>query len=586
MSKSMIMAALVCVASTAHAAELVQRANAIPGRYIVVLGDGNPAEAEGMGAMARIARRIGTASELTARHGARTEFVYQNALNGFVANMSERQARSMLRDPRVRFIEQDAVVRVNQTTQANSTWGLDRVDQRDLPINSIYSYFRTGRGVNAYIIDTGILDTHTEFSGRVGSGFSSIDDGRGTTDCNGHGTHVAGTVGGTTWGVAKSVTVHPVRVFDCTGSGSNSNVIAGIDWVTENHRKPAVANLSLGGGASAALDEAVRRSIAAGVTYAIAAGNDNANACTASPSRVTQGIVVGASTSADARAPFSNHGTCIDLFAPGQGIRSAWHTGNTAAATLTGTSMAAPHVTGAAALLLEETPEATPEQIQQALIASATPNRLMSIGSGSPNRLLFALDNGVKQDPAPTAAFSASCNGRTCTFDAARSSDNTRIVSYAWDFGDGTLASGPTVSKTYGSDGTFTVVLAIIDSANQPDTETAAITVAAPGPGAPCTTCTRLSETLERRGMTDLQPRQGFTLEAAGQLRGWLQGPSTADFDLYLSRWNGSSWQTVARSEGRTATETITFNATPGLYQWRIFAFKRSGNYTFWMQRP
>lgn len=581
--------ALYCTASTAHATDVIQRVNAVPGRYIVVLHDETADALQGMNAKTKADQRVRTASQLANRHGARPLRVYQHTINGFVASMSLEQARSLASDPRVRFIEQDGVARAAQIAQPDATWGLDRIDQRHLPTDSIYSYFRTGRGVHAYIIDTGVLETHEEFTGRVGSGFSAIADGRGTMDCEGHGTQVAGTVGGRTWGVAKEVTIHSVRVLGCNALGTVSDVIAGIDWVTANHRKPAVANLSLGSEPTIALDEAVRRSIAAGVTYAIAAGNLTGDACGISPARVAQAITVGASTRNDTRASFSNWGPCLDLFAPGEDITSAWLTSNTAITVGRGTSVAAPHVAGAIALLLEESPTATPAQIHAALIANATPDKIRDAGSGSPTRLLFApnRDTSAPSDPAPLASFTATCTGRTCTFDASGSRDNDPIVDYIWKFAEGRLvdsARGRVISKTFRTDGTFTVSLTVLDSADQKATTAAAVTVAQPSPVAPCTGCSYIAGRITRP-----QPGQyahPFSLQAPGQLRAWLRGPSSANFDLYLSRWNGTTWQTVARSEGSLATETIVFEATAGAYSWVIAAKNGLGPYDLWTLMP
>ena len=240
------------------------------------------------------------------------------------------------------------------------------------PLSNSYTYNQTGQGVHAYIIDTGIRATHQEFGGRVTNGADFIGDGNGTNDCNGHGTHVAGTTGGTTYGVAKSVTIHAVRVLGCTGSGSTSGVIAGVDWVTANHASPAVANMSLGGGASTALDNAVTSSVNSGVSYAVAAGNSNANACNSSPARAAAAITVGATTSSDARSSFSNFGTCLDIFAPGSSITSAWSTSNTATNTISGTSMASPHVAGAIALYLQTNPGASGAAVTSALVNNST----------------------------------------------------------------------------------------------------------------------------------------------------------------------------------------------------------------------
>ena len=280
--------------------------------------------------------------------------------------------------------------------QASSTpdvptavWGLDRIDQRGLPLDGRYGRVSNGAGVTAYIIDTGVLSTHSEFAGRMVSGYSSISDSYGTEDCNGHGTHVAGTVAGTNYGVAPSAAIVPVRVLDCTGSGTTAGVIAGIDWVVSHHvaGSPAVANMSLGGGRSAALDLAVQRGIADGVTFVVAAGNSSANACLSSPAGEPLAITVGSSTSADARSSFSNFGTCVDLFAPGSNITSAWIGSSTATAVKSGTSMASPHVAGIVALGLESSPSSTPAQMAAWLTASATSGVLTDVGSGSVNQI-------------------------------------------------------------------------------------------------------------------------------------------------------------------------------------------------------
>ncbi len=333
------------------------------------------------------------------RNGGHT---YHRALKGFSVRMSEQQALRLANDPRVEFVEEDGVVSLG-TTQTGATWGLDRIDQRDLPLNGTYTYTPTGTGVKVYIIDTGIRATHTQFAGRVISGFTAINDGLGSNDGNGHGTHVAGTVGGSTYGVAKNVTLVAVRVLDSQGNGTDSGVIAGIDFVTSNHLsgQPAVANMSLGGGISSALDTAVNNSINDGVTYAVAAGNETQNACNVSPARVANAITVGSTTTSDARSSFSNFGTCLDIFAPGSSITSAWRTSDTAINTISGTSMATPHVAGVAALFLETNPTASPATVAAAIINSSTANKVTNAGTGSPNRLLFSLLTGAPPPPPP-----------------------------------------------------------------------------------------------------------------------------------------------------------------------------------------
>ena len=365
----------------------------IANQYIVVLKD-DVADVEGEAI--RLSREFG---------GDRNEgHTYQRALKGFSMRMPEAQAARLANDPRVAFVEEDGVVSL-VATQTNATWGLDRIDQRDLPLNSTYNFNATGAGVTAYIIDTGIRATHVDLAGRVISGFTAINDGLGTNDGNGHGTHVSGTVGGTTWGVAKNVTLVAVRVLDSSGNGTNSGVIAGVDFVTSNHQagQPAVANMSLGGGISSALDTAIANSINDGVTYAVAAGNETQDACNVSPARVPSAITVGSTTTTDARSSFSNFGTCVDIFAPGSSITSAWRTSDTATNTISGTSMATPHVAGVAALFLETNPSASPATVTAAIINNSTPNKVTGAGTGSPNRLLFSLlTGGPTPTPTPT----------------------------------------------------------------------------------------------------------------------------------------------------------------------------------------
>jgi len=353
---------------------------AIDGRYIVVMND-----------------RVTAADEKDARtvakeNGGKILDSYGQVLNGFSAKLPDRAVERLRTSPDVAFIEADQRFSID-ATQSPATWGLDRIDQRNLPLNNSYTYNATGSGVTAYIIDTGILSTHSEFGGRVASGYTAINDG--------HGTHVAGTVGGSTYGVAKQVTLKPVRVLDCTGSGSTTGVIAGVDWVTSNHAAgtPAVANMSLGGGVSSALDTAVTNSINDGVTYAVAAGNENTNACNGSPSRVGAALTVGSTTNTDARSSFSNYGSCLDLFAPGSNITSAWYTSTTATNTISGTSMATPHVAGVAALYLQGNPTASAATVGSAVVNGATSGVVTGAGTGSPNRLLYSLLSGGTTPP-------------------------------------------------------------------------------------------------------------------------------------------------------------------------------------------
>ena len=366
------------VAGVALAVSAGAHARTIPGQYIVVLEDDV---------------RAAPVAAAHARSGARVFAVFGAALKGYAARLTPAQLATVRADPRVAWVEADQTV-VALPTQTNAPWGLDRIDQRSRPLSGTYTYFRTGAGVKAYIIDTGIRFSHTQFGGRAVTGYDAVNGGS-ADDCNGHGTHVAGTVGGSTYGVAKSVTLVGVRVLNCNGSGTTSGVIAGVNWVTANHQagQPAVANMSLGGGASSSLDAAVRNSIADGVSYAVAAGNGNAfgiaqNACNSSPARVGEAMTISATDSSDRKASWANYGSCVDWFAPGVSITSAWYTSNSATRTISGTSMATPHTAGVAALYLQGSPTASPASVRSALY-NLTTKGVVTSSSTTNNHLLF-----------------------------------------------------------------------------------------------------------------------------------------------------------------------------------------------------
>jgi subtilisin family serine protease len=322
--------------------------------------------------------------------GAKVSYRYRTALVGFALEIPQQAVAALRANPQIAAVDPDTPVTAS-ATQSSAPWGLDRVDQRALPLSGSYTYPADGAGVTAYVVDTGILAGHTDFGGRVRSGYTAITDGRGTTDCNGHGTHVAGTLAGSTYGVAKAATPVAVRVLDCTGSGSMSGVIAGLDWAAADHAAgtPAVANLSLGGPTNSSLDAAVTALVNDGVSVSVAAGNDGVNACTQSPARAAAALTVASSDRTDTRSSFSNFGTCVDVIAPGSSIVSDWYTGPTATTTLSGTSMATPHVAGAAAVLLSQQRTLTPAQVASRLVGSATTGVVKNAGTGTPNKLLF-----------------------------------------------------------------------------------------------------------------------------------------------------------------------------------------------------
>ncbi len=410
---------------------------AISGSYIVVLKDN-------VGIAA-------TSASLASRYGGTVVTTWQDALKGFHANMSPAAARRLAADPAVKYVEQDQVVTLVGTQSPTPSWGLDRIDQRNLPLNNSYTYPNTGSGVTAYIIDTGIRVTHSDFGGRATWGTNTTGDGN-NTDCHGHGTHVASTTGGTTYGVAKGVSLIAVKVLNCSGSGSTAGVNNGINWVTSHHTTgAAVANMSLGGGFSQSQNDAVTASINDGVTYAIAAGNSNANACNYSPASTPAAITLGSSTNTDARSSFSNWGTCLDLFAPGSSITAAWNTSDSATNTLSGTSMASPHAAGVAALIKAANPSFTPQQVRDRMVADATPGVITSPGTGSPNLLLFVNNGGT-----PPGQTVWEDTFETATGWTTNPNGTDTATTGAWERGDPAATSsgvalqlGTTVSGTF-----------------------------------------------------------------------------------------------------------------------------------------
>jgi subtilisin family serine protease len=505
---------------------------AIPGRYIVTLKDG------------------AMAAEALARGGSR---VLKRAGSTAAVQMTAAEARRLAADPSVRYVEQDRMVHIEAATQKNPDWGLDRIDQRAAAASKTYTPMDDGDSVHAYVIDTGVRVGHSEFGGRATNGYDFVDNDPVAQDCNGHGTHVAGTIGGAHYGVAKKVRIVAVRVLDCSGDGDIFDVIQGVNWVTAHAVKPAVANMSMGGDRSASLEAAIQKSINSGVTYVVAAGNENVNAATESPSGLSAAITVGATDGRDRRASFSNYGSVVDLFAPGVNIRSSWASSNSATAVLSGTSMAAPHVAGAAALVLDAFPGDTPAQVRNYLVAKATTGKVTDL-KGSPNRLLF-----VPAPAAPPVIATAHVSGSMMRAFAGKLSLATGRRGW-WSIASGKLPAGLTLSSsgalsgTPTMAGTSTVVVRFVDYVPNTVTRTVVFTIARTTPVIsttdllPATAGSAYAQQLAvsdgRTGswvVTDGALPAGLTLDATGLLSGTPTDAGDATFTVQFTDAAGTA---------------------------------------------
>jgi subtilisin family serine protease len=492
-----------------------------------------------------------------------------------VGGLPAPAVEALRRHPRVAYVEADAPVQLF-ATQSPATWGIDRVDQRDTPLSNSYTYGASGSGVNAYIFDTGVNLGHAEFGGRAsyvpnGANGDFVGDGRGNaSDCHGHGTHVAGTVGGATWGVAKGVRIWAARVVNCQGGGNVSMAIAAVDWATANAVRPAVVNMSLGYGNVQSLRDAVEASIAAGVNYAVAAGNGDflgrpLNACGESPAGAPNAVTVGATTSADNESSFSNYGTCVDILAPGSSITSANYASTTGSTTMSGTSMATPHVAGAIALYLEGNATATPAQVTAALKASATPNTIVlhsrSVSGATPNLFLYtgAFGGGGPINLPPTAQFAFSCTGLTCSFTDQSSDSDGSIASRSWSFGDGGSSSAADPTHTYASAGTRTVTLTVTDDGGATASQSQQVTVT--DPNAPPIGLTVTKRVQNRRAYADLR-WTGATGSSVDVFRNGTRITTTANDGAYTDNLGRNVSGTFTYRVCNAGTSTCSANAS------------------------
>ena len=514
------------------------------------------------------------------RAGGRTERRFTHVLNGLSVRIKNSEVARLRNNPNVLLVEPDQQMFAVDTQSPTPSWGLDRIDQRSLPLNSTFTATAQGSGVDTYIVDTGIYASHTEFTGRLAAGFSSIADSNGTNDCNGHGTHVAGTTAGTTYGIAKSATLIPVRVLDCSGSGSNSGVIAGLDWIVAHHisGKAAVVNMSLGGGASTALDTAVQNVINDGIVMVVAAGNSNVDACNTSPARATNALTVGATgqystgETTDSRSSYSNYGPCLDIFAPGSRITSSWIGGSAAISTISGTSMAAPHVAGVAAVLFGRYPSSTASQIASMLRTSATPNVVISPGTGSPNYLLY-LDplGGTPSGPdavtpvapsAPTAITITPSSGSLSIKFTAGSAGTSPITNYKYSLDGGvtwlTRSPASTLSPivvsglTNGS--TYSVSIRAISTAGDGIASTLVNATIPSAPSAPLLVTALASANRTARVTWTLGVNGGSPI-TSHVVTAYLNGTTTVAKSVTVS----GATTTAATVSGLTSGRTYTF---------------------------
>lgn len=545
------------------------------------------------------------AENVGVQYGVQSEKSFAGAVSAAVYSLNSKQIEEMKGDQRVAYIEED----IQMSTvgiQEKPEWGLDRIDQESSKLDDRYEYPTAKRQVYAYVVDTGVRISHDEFEGRAEHGIDTVSNDSDSTDCNGHGTHVAGTIGGKTYGVAKDVKIVGVRVLDCRGSGSVSNIVEAINWVIENRKDPAVVNMSLGGGKSKTLDNAIGALVRSGVTAVVAAGNDDKNACNYSPARLTDAITVASTQKGDRRSSFSNYGDCVDIFAPGSSIKSSWYRNDNETKTISGTSMATPHVAGVAALVLASDESISrPDQVRSAIIQNASSGKVSDKGNGSPNLLLSTVfidksDDGysgeepVEPDPepenkAPTVTIEVEVNGLSVVVKSSSSDEDGEVVGVVIDYGDGTIVEADEAEHSYASAGSYVIEVIAIDNegAISKVQKAVKLTVPVSERPAPCKYCDVYEGSLSGSGDFSYMPDGTYYyLRHRRSQKIYLQGPEDADFDIYLYKWNGREFSQVRSSTGAGSDEKISYYSNRGYYLIKVKSKSGSGNYKLFVRGP
>ena len=543
------------------------------------------------------------AENVGAEYGVESEKSFAGAVSAAVYSLNSKQIEEMKVDQRIAYIEED--IRMSTVgVQENPEWGLDRIDQESSNLDDRYEYPKSKRQVYAYVVDTGVRISHEEFEGRAEHGIDTVSNDEDATDCNGHGTHVAGSIGGKTYGVSKDVKIVGVRVLDCGGSGSVSNIVEAINWVIENRKDPAVVNMSLGGGTSKTLDNAIEALVRSGVTAVVAAGNDDKNACNYSPARVSDAITVGSIQKGDRRSSFSNYGDCVDIFAPGSRIKSSWYQNDSQTKTISGTSMATPHVAGVAALVLGSDEEVSrPDQVKSVILQNASAGKLSDPGSGSPDLLLSTVfidksdDSSPGEEPvepepepenkAPVVDAEIVVDGLSVSVKSSSSDEDGQVIGVVIDYGDGTVVEAYEGVHDYAAAGSYVIEVVAVDDKGAMSKVQKTVEISQPVSErpAPCDNCELYEGSLSGSGDFAYMPDGSYYyLRRSKTQRIYLQGPSDANFDLYLYRWNGREFKLYKKSTGANADEKISRYSSRGYYLLKVVAVSGEGDFKVYIK--